>query len=301
MLKKKISLISLGSIALIGGITFGVITTSAVANNNEQKIHKNVILEEVPSVKTVSFLEANTIEAITDPVEPIPATSSYVNYNKEKITEVIRMYAILENCQFQNAQKDEFIYYLSEYVTSAVQAEKYTTQDLKEQYISFAQSFHPPHPTQEDCIDVYNDAKETVNYWNEKKNTAFNELFSAAKNRYSPDPDENIDVLQEVIELPSSNAVNTATTLSVSDNNFYSLAGHAKKLPWNIKTTEIFNSIPLEEKLNTQPSETNIETEPVSEIIPDKKQNVNKIAIIDQKPFDANVTVNIEPSTQEKK
>lgn len=300
MLKKKLSLISLGSIALIGGITFGVITTSAVANNNEPKIHKNVILEEVPSVKTASFFEANTIEAITDPVEPIPATSSYVNYSKEKITEVIRMYAILENCQFQNAQKDEFIYYLSEYVTSAVQAEKYTTQDLKEQYISFAQSFQPPHPTQEDCIDVYNDAKETVNYWNEKKNTAFNELFSPAKNRYSPDPEENIDVLQEVIELPSSNAVNSAT-LSVSDNNFYSLAGHAKKLPWNIKTTEIFNSIPLEEKLNTQPSETNIEKEPVSEIIPDKKQNVNKIAIIDQKPFDANVTVNIEPSTQEKK
>lgn len=301
---KKLYKFSLGSIFVISGIAFGIIGSSAIANNTETKIHQNVILEEAPKIKILSQQNPSqslisTEENNSEELTAIIQNPSYVNYSKEKITEVIRMYAILENCQFQNAQKDEFIYYLSEYVTSSVQAEKYTAKELKEQYISFAQSYQPPHPTQEDCIEVYHDAKETVNYWNEKKNTAFNELFSSAKNRYSPDPEENIDVIQELVEIPYANNISTGLSPSLSTDNFYSLASQAKKLPWNIKTSEIFNH--KNNQNNNQSSKVNVEKEPISSIIPDKKQNINKIAIVDEKPFEDNTSVHIEPSVKEKK
>ena len=296
---KKLHKFSLGSIVVLGGIAFGVIGSSAIANNTENKLNSNVILEEVPKIKTVFQQAPNQSivpndENSTD--ESIVKNPSYVNYSKEKITEVIKMYAILENCQFQNAQKDEFIYYLSEYVTSAVQAEKYTAKDLKDQYINFSQSYQPPHPTQEDCIEIYHDAKETVNYWNEKKNSAFNELFSSAKNRYSPDPEENIDIVQELIEIPYSSDVSTGLSPNLSTDNAYSLASHAKKLPWNIKTSEIFNMKNSTPEGKSHKNVKDVEKEPISAIIPDKKQNINKIAIVDEKPFEDNTNVHIEPS-----
>jgi hypothetical protein len=301
MLNNKISKISLGVLVTIGGISFGVIGSNAIANNQDIKTHSNVILEEASKPKSSSLSVSENTESTNkiDDEDLSLIKISYVNYNKEKITEIIKMYAVLENCRFQNSQKDEFIYYLSEYVTSAVQAEKYTTKELKEQYINFAQAFQPPHPTEEDCIETYNDAKESVIYWNEKKNTAFNELFSPAKNRYSPDPEENIDIVQELIEIPYANA---NSTIYSSNNNFYSLAEHAKKLPWNIKTSDIFNiSSSKNSENNLQKSIENVEKETPPIIIPDKKSNINKLATIDDKPFEDSVKVHIEPTIIDKK
>lgn len=273
MLTKKWKAVSAATFFLIAGVSAGTMAT-AIADNKEIKVTNNVIMEEHKN------LPDSTVPETSDN----PIKLSYVNYSKDKINEIIKLYAILENCQFKNSQKDEFIYYLSEYVTSSVQAEKFTAQDLKNEYISYAMSFQPPHPTNDDCIESYQDAKEVVNYWNEKKNTAFNELFSSAKNRYSAAPDDNIDTIQEVIELPN-NGIEQGAQLNLnsssfihdsnSNDNAYSLT--TKKLPWEIKRKDIFNSDSIDKKHSVETNENLIE------IIPDKKENINKMAIISDK------------------
>lgn len=262
MNKKKLTTLSLGVLAVISGLSIGALATTATADNQSPKLIEQIIIEEPVLSNSISFLQAINKEEDTED-KPIQK-NSYVNYSKERIGDVIKLYAILENCAFEGTQKDEFIYYLSEYVTSSVQSEKFTTKELKDQYIEFAMSFQPPHPTQEDCIESYNDAKEIVTYWNEKKNSAYNELFSHSKNRYSPDPDESVDIVSEVVEIPNK-----------PTDNVYSLTYNSKKIPWNIANVEIF----ISNKENNQENST-VNTEP-DDIIPDHVNNINKMAITD--------------------
>ena len=264
---------------LISGLSFGALATSSFSNHSSQTIN-SVIVEQTPVVTTKEFFEQPNID---NKEKEENTVSSYINYSNEKIKDVIRIYATLESCQFQNSQKDEFIYYLSEYVTSSVQAEKFKSEDLKQEYISTAKSFQPPHPTDDDCIDVYNEAKETVNYWNEKKNSAFNELFSSAKNRYSPDLEENIDFIQEYVQLPKQKE-NTDSVYSLT-------SGTNKKLPWNIKTSDIFsdNNLTSKKSLNNiKDKKTNNNLSSQTQIIPDNAKNINKLAIIDDNKHDDN-------------
>lgn len=52
---------------------------------------------------------------------------------------------------------------------------------------------------------------------------------------------------------------------------------------------------------NLQKSIENVEKETPPIIIPDKKSNINKLATIDDKPFEDSVKVHIEPTIIDKK